>query len=128
VFLGRDISHQKDYSEETAREIDEEVRRIVNEAYEKAVAIVRQNHEALDRVAEALLLYETIDGDELQELIEGRALTRQPPKKSPEPNTFSDAPSATPATPQDETVLEAEKIGEEVDLQPHPPKNGGSDA
>ncbi len=106
VFLGRDISHQKDYSETTAREIDDEVRRVVTEAYDKARNILTENRSALDRIAEALLLYETIDGDELKMLLEGQQLTREPPKRVP---LVEEPPAAEPVH---EEVREAEIIRE----------------
>jgi len=111
VFLGRDISHSKEFSEKTAQEIDEEVRRIVNEAYAKAVNIVTDNREALDRIAEALLVYETIDGEELKNLIAGVPLTRTPPAdrrrtEQEEGDTAKDVLSVA------DDVLEAEKIDE----------------
>ncbi|MBR3705597.1 MAG: ATP-dependent zinc metalloprotease FtsH, partial [Firmicutes bacterium] len=59
VFLGNDFTTQKNYSEEVARTIDEEIRNIINQAYTKATEILSQNKEILERVAQALLLVET---------------------------------------------------------------------
>jgi cell division protease FtsH len=70
IFLGREIARHKDYSEKTAVAIDEEIRRIVSEAYERAKKILEENYEILDALAHALLERETIDGYEIDKLIE----------------------------------------------------------
>jgi cell division protease FtsH len=69
IFLGREIARHKDYSEQTAVDIDEEVKRIVMGAYRDAVALLKQHRELLERVASALLERETIDGSEIDELV-----------------------------------------------------------
>ena len=69
VFLGRDIARQRNYSEEVAALIDEEVRRFVTEAHERALQILRDRREALDKIAEALLDKETLEGEELETLL-----------------------------------------------------------
>jgi cell division protease FtsH len=68
IFLGREISEQRDYSEAVAQLIDKEVRRVVNEAYEKAKNILTQYREKLDAVADRLLEVETISRDEFEKL------------------------------------------------------------
>jgi cell division protease FtsH len=79
VFLGRDIAHAKDYSEHTAVEIDREVRRIVDEAYQKARALLTENTPLLHSLADRLLEKEVVDGAEVAEMVkaykEGRPLT-----------------------------------------------------
>jgi cell division protease FtsH len=79
IFLGREIAQHQEYSEQTAVEIDSEVRSIVMSQYERATAIVKSNREALKRIAEALIEYETLEGHEVQDLIEGKPMTREPP-------------------------------------------------
>ncbi len=77
-FLGRELSsHRSDYSPETAKEIDAEVRRIVMEQYELARNLLVEHKEHLDRLAEALLDRETVDGNELDAIIEGKPLPRR---------------------------------------------------
>jgi cell division protease FtsH len=71
VFLGRSIAEQRDYSEETAREIDEEVSRIVREAYERAKAILTEHRDKIVRLAETLLEVETVDRDQFEALMVG---------------------------------------------------------
>jgi cell division protease FtsH len=91
VFLGRDLGNRPDYSEETARQIDAEVRGIVMGSYERAKKLVAENLEVLKRISEALMEYETIDGADLDMLIAGNPLTREKP-----------APRVTAAPPKDE--------------------------
>ena len=68
VFLGREISEQRDYSEKVAENIDEEVNRLVNEAYTQATAILTTHRDKLDAIANRLLEVETISKDEFEEI------------------------------------------------------------
>ena len=70
VFLGRDITRNENVSEETARRIDEEIHRIIDEQYKRATDILGQHRLALDKIAEGLLEYETIDGKHVMEILE----------------------------------------------------------
>ena len=72
VFLGNDFTTHKNYSDEVAREIDDEIKRIIGEAYDEAKRLLTENMEILTRVAEALLLVETIDGEQFEELFTGK--------------------------------------------------------
>jgi cell division protease FtsH len=74
IFLGREISQHRDFSEETAREIDSEVRRLVNTGYEKAKSIILENRDAMVRIALALLEREVLDASELKLILEGKQL------------------------------------------------------
>ena len=69
IFLGRDFTQTKDYSEQTAIEIDGEVRRILRDAYERAKRLLRSNLEILHRMATVLLEKEVLDGPEIDELV-----------------------------------------------------------
>ncbi|MCU0552444.1 MAG: ATP-dependent zinc metalloprotease FtsH3 [Leptolyngbya sp. Prado105] len=69
MFLGRDIAAERDFSEETAAAIDDEVRNLVEQAYRRAKAVLVQNRPVLDKLAEMLVDKETVDSDELQELL-----------------------------------------------------------
>lgn len=71
VFLGNQITSTKAYSEETANEIDEEVKRIVEEAYDAAMTILEEHREQLTAVAQGLLAIETLDGDQFVALFDG---------------------------------------------------------
>ncbi len=74
IFLGREITQHADYSEETAREIDAEVKRIVMEGYERAKRLLSENIDKLNALAEALLEYETLDGWQIDAVIRGEKL------------------------------------------------------
>jgi len=69
IFLGREISQHRDYSEATAKKIDDEVNKLIGEAYEKATAVLKENIDILHKLAESLLEKETVLGAELDELI-----------------------------------------------------------
>jgi cell division protease FtsH len=69
MFLGRDIAAERDFSEETAAAIDDEVRNLVDQAYRRAKAVLTENRTVLDRLAQMLIERETVDAEELQELL-----------------------------------------------------------
>ena len=72
VFLGKDFSTRQNYSEETASEIDAEIKHILESCYEATTNILKDNDEAFERVAQALLLIETLDGEQFNDLYEGK--------------------------------------------------------
>lgn len=74
VFLGMQTQSEKEYSEAKAQEVDEEIKRIIQEGHQKAIDVIKENLPALHRLAEALLHHETIDGEEVNMLIKGEAL------------------------------------------------------
>jgi cell division protease FtsH len=69
VFLGRDFTKERNYSEETSGLIDEEVKRIIDTAYQKAVKLLSDNMDKLNAVANVLLEKEKIDGDEFDSIM-----------------------------------------------------------
>jgi cell division protease FtsH len=69
VFMGRDIASDRDFSNETAAAIDEEVRNYVDQAYSRAKKVLTENRHILDRLAEMLIEKETVEADELQEVL-----------------------------------------------------------
>ena len=79
VFLGRDIAQSRDYSDDTAQQIDKAVRRLVDEGYNSAYKILDENREIMHAMAAALLERETLDASEIELLIQGKQL---PPVKS----------------------------------------------
>ena len=83
VFLGRDMGSSRDYSETTARMIDEEVSRIVRDAQRLADEILRKEIDVLHHLAKELLKYETIDSKDLKVILEGKKLTRPLNVKAP---------------------------------------------
>jgi len=80
IFLGREISQHRDYSEDTAIKIDGEVRKLVNHGYETAKNILESNRDTLQKIAMALLEREVLDASEVMLLVEGKEL---PPMKAP---------------------------------------------
>lgn len=90
VFLGRDLGHARNYSESTAVEIDGEIKRIVQQSYERARQILEAHRDGLVRVAEALLELETMDGEEVRRMITGdnqQAASEVDAKVSDDPST-----------------------------------------
>jgi len=84
IFLGRELAQHRDFSEDTARQIDSEVRRFVNGGYDNAKKLIEDNKDKLTRIAEALLEREVLDAAELKLILEGKPLPapRVPPQKS----------------------------------------------
>ena len=80
MFFGREMGQAPDYSQATAVTIDSEVRAFVDSAYARAKEVLSEHLAGLRRVAGALIDYETIDGEEVSLLLDGKAMTREPPK------------------------------------------------
>ena len=86
VFLGRDIQSQRDYSEVTARMIDEEIAKIIRIAQKKSEKILNDNKELLHTMASSLLKHETIDSKDIQKILDGKTIVRRKPSlKSSKP-------------------------------------------
>jgi cell division protease FtsH len=94
VFLGRDFMQRKDYSEQKAQEIDEEVTRILTSQYEDAKRLLLEHRVSLDRISAALLERETLVGAELKLLMEGKRLPPLPPPVLVENEQPPERPSA----------------------------------
>ncbi|MFZ4764485.1 MAG: ATP-dependent zinc metalloprotease FtsH [Roseimicrobium sp.] len=104
VFLARDLSRTRNYSGATAQKIDEEVKRLIDDAYQKAKQLIELHRSKLDAIAEALLEYETLDGAHIKEIMaHGRILN---PPASPKPPAPPPVPKVTterqPAKQEDE--------------------------
>ena len=93
LFLGREVSRQVDYSDETANLIDSEINAFITKAREEARRVLLENREALDKLSQALLEYETLDGSEVKAIIEGRELERAKAEPEPESKPESEAKS-----------------------------------
>jgi cell division protease FtsH len=74
IFLGREIAQHRDYSEATAIQIDEEVKKMVSHGYTTAKAILTENRDTLERIAKALIEREVIDATEIKMLVDGQDL------------------------------------------------------
>jgi cell division protease FtsH len=93
IFLGREIAQHRDFSEDTALQIDKEVKRIVSEAYDKAYSILQSNRDTLEHIAQALLDREVLDANEVRLLMEGKPLPEKiktPPPPPPQGATAAD--------------------------------------
>ena len=77
VFLGRDFSTRQNYSEEVAAEVDHEIRRLLDDCHKAAKKILVDNDEAFERVAQALLKVETLDGDQFERLFKGEVTAEE---------------------------------------------------
>ena len=108
VFLARDISKPKNYSEETAKKIDAEIRRIIDRAYADAKKILTKNRDKLELIAEALLEFETLDGAHIIDLIEHGEMKNPP--RSPKPPELPSAPEPT-ASPKGDTEQKEDDDG-----------------
>ncbi len=87
IFLGREIAQHRDYSEDTAIRIDEQVKKLVQNGYDRARKVIEDKSDALVRVAEALLEREWLDGAEVNQIIEGIPL---PPRAAVKPKDAED--------------------------------------
>ena len=97
IFLGREIAQHRDFSEDTAIRIDQEVKRIVSEQYVRATKILEDNREAMERLVEALLEHESLDLEQMKRVIAGLPV---------------DAPAETASTSDDSGSTETEEVKE----------------
>jgi cell division protease FtsH len=112
VFLGREISEQRNYSDEVAYQIDQEIRQLVDTAHQRALDVLTQNFDKLESIAQLLIREETIEGDELEALFDS-------PRPKPE---LVGPPSGRPAIEAEDGIAarQADKVPErpERDLPP----------
>jgi len=109
VFLGREMGRSKVYSEDTAREIDAEIKRIIDEQYNVAKTLITQNIDKLELIAKSLLEYETLEGSQVEEIVRTGKFT--PPTPPPQVDPPHGAPAGTPLP--------------EAPAKPNPPKLPG---
>jgi cell division protease FtsH len=97
-FLGRDMGAEPDYSEEIAREIDDEIRRVIEEAHERALGVLREHMDGLHQISQLLIERETIDKDQFERLLAGESPESVFPDETPAPAAEPDArkPRAEP--------------------------------
>ena len=98
VFLGRDITRTESHSEAVAQEIDKEVRRIVTDSYERAKQLILQHQDKLAVLAKALLEYETLDADNIREIMTTGKLSSPPPRPLPATPPVTE-PTVAPGIP-----------------------------
>ena len=121
VFLGRDISHDRNYGEEVASAIDKEVRAIIEEAYAECRQMLVDNGDKLELIAQALLKYETLEADQLKNLMEYGVVDapkQDEPKDEPKQDD-DDTPAIIPPVIQDAEIIEepAETVAEEATVE-----------
>ena len=92
MFIGKEVSRQQEMSEDTARKVDAEIGRLINEAYEKARSILIEKRDRLELLTKALMEWETLDGDEVQELFREGKLNNK--IKKPEDGSGGGLPDA----------------------------------
>jgi cell division protease FtsH len=100
VFMGREMAPRQDYSEFTAQEIDAEVKRIINEAYAVSKNIIDTHRDQLEVIANALLEYESLDGDQVGEIVRTGHFTPPPPAPKVEPPSGAVAATPLPELPK----------------------------
>ena len=109
VFLGRDMGKERDYSEEVASEIDKEVRRYIDKAYAETVELIENNVDKLHLIAKALIERETLDGSELEELMEKGEISPKPKKVEPTDTPAPIKPPVGEADGVEEPVIKTAK-------------------
>lgn len=107
VFLGKELSRARDYSESTALQIDKEVKRIISECYQRATSLLKDNIKHLENIVEALLEKESLTGEEVDQIIKGTYVSKKN-EKEPE-----DQPEAKPETIKTKEDKRPVKKGEE---------------
>jgi len=104
IFLGRELSQRREVSEQTARLVDSEVKRILDSAYESAEQVLAQNRVLLDTIANALLERETLDADDIKLLDAGKPLPPLPAAEVPELPVLAPGPPEAGVVPEDRPV------------------------
>lgn len=94
VFLGHAITQRQNMSEDTARLIDQEIRRIVTEGESAAREVVATNRRELESITQALMEFETISGEEVHTLVRGEKIVRKPDDDAPKDQAGSAVPTA----------------------------------
>lgn len=74
IFLGRDISRQRNYSEEVAAAVDKEISSIINQCYQRAIQLLKENADKVESIVEALIERETLDSEDIRKLMKGEPL------------------------------------------------------
>jgi len=101
-FLGRDMGNEPDYSDEIAREIDDEIRRVIEEAHEAAHRVLSEHIDDLHRISAVLIEHETIDADQFERLLAGESEQAVFPDETEEkpPEAPAEEKKRTPSTPK----------------------------
>ena len=111
VFLGREIARTKVYSEHTAQEIDQEIKRIIDEACKTAKDLLYTNRDKLELIARTLLEHETLEGAQVEEIIRTGKFTAPPPPAQVEPPHGAPAGTPLPEAPAKPTPPKLPGLG-----------------
>jgi cell division protease FtsH len=117
IFLGKEIAHEKDYSEATAQKIDREVRALVETSHQRALQLIKNNEDKLHALAQALLEREILDAQEIDKLIAGEPLDAEPAAPAEEPEK--------PEEKETKAAREEPETGKKGGLQPPPEPHPG---
>lgn len=104
-FLGRELGQARSYSEDTAQKIDNEVHSIINSQYQRAVDLISTHRESMEKITDALLEYETLDGQHIVDIVKHGEMKNPPPKPV--------APPATPLPDEELSTKPEKKSGED---------------
>jgi cell division protease FtsH len=111
VFLGREMGRSKVYSEDTAREIDAEIKRIIDEQYKIAKDLIMGNLDKLEIIAKSLLEVETLEGSQVEEIVRTGKFTPPPPPPQVDPPHGAPAGTPLPETPAKPTPPKLPGLG-----------------
>ena len=117
VFLGRDLARDRDYSEEIAKAIDQEIRKTIDDCYQKAQDILEKERSKLEKIAQALLDKETLDAEEIKALVEGRELPEKKKSVAVKEDSESSDHDSLPGPTLEKTKAVRSKNEKEVVLE-----------
>lgn len=117
MFLGRDMGHQRDYSEQIAERVDSEVRALIEKAHDEAWLVLNENRAILDRLAAQLLEHETLDHNQIAEIFtDVKKLPERPQWLSSDKRPLSDIPPI--AFPSEKAPIDSDAVDGDVDSTP----------
>ncbi len=120
IFLGKEIARHKDYSEKTAEDIDDEIKKFVKERYEYSESLLTDNRSLLEKLATTLLEKETLDASEIDAIIQGKEINASKPAKSEE-NKGAETEAAAVIQKKEVSDLKSEK---DISVAPEPETAG----
>ena len=125
VFLGREISEERDYGDKVAEQIDEEVKALIGMAYRRAEELLVANKPKLVKLAEYLIIHETLSGENLNRLFNDEDIGDEPASPAVPPEVSPDAPAYSPPPPQPTVPQPAPSLSSQSD--PEVPVPSGED-
>ena len=117
-FLGTELMASRYHSEETTREIDEEVKLLLKETYKMAESVISKHHDQIEQLVVALLRFETLSGEEIEKVLNGVAVDElRPPEKTEEPAPIETEGEVEEAPPTEE-IAEGDGLKGELPGEP----------